>query len=483
MGSKASVDKKRHHSKPSDTVGNLLWALEETVSLEQLARDLDLQSLLAAQPEAYSDVVSQYLLLHSLVQQVGSLSVDNCKTRMKAVELCKKAAKTKRSPIEQLAIQDRQERLEGYLTEALGAYDNARSAIEWLTSDVRLHFEAQTIEHETKRIQAELQDLEHNMLPLGSLDKEIREKKKAHEKVKADREVHHQKLLVVALHYLDRNFSGYIEPSDMTDLSADLFNVLDKNNDHRISADELNQVLTTLAVKIQHAQQDIRSAESRFRTLQDEQKDLENQALGLPNDESIKLKQEVNMVKLVHNEQHSTKLEQIKSDLEKTKSSIYKSFQQGFIEETLAKLKQLNQSDLSAALSRALQDGQAKDVNIGMAETDIKIDLMEAEPIPSEKQLEDDDVKVPEYAAKQEEVTKVKVSALAEEEKLPLPSAPSIQSPSSSLAYKIEDAETTSEDEEPASPEKSTPQVKFIEETEEKRAEGAAEEGVVIQAA
>lgn len=378
MGS--SVDKYRHASKASDALNNLVWALSELVHIEEMAHETNLEEHLQSRPALFSDITARYVFMHRLINQVILLAMDNCKLRARVVDLEQQVRRVK-SPLKKMEGEERLERRKLNFKTGLCAYDNARGAVNWLSKDFALAMSGVELELAA----AAKQEQRRLALDLGKstagLEKELDGLEKRHAQNAIEAKAHADRLWsTVALHYLDRNFSGSVEPEDIPKLSAQLFNALDHSKDHKISADELHTAVTNSAKNIIAKQTEISATEATLVALQQDLEALDAKIEAEQGQEKkvqrTRLKQEEAKVKLMRREQHLLRLQQELLALEDNRDSVLRIFETGFFSEMACKVEALKaDNNLPALLHQILHEDLMDNVNIGLAETRIKIAL------------------------------------------------------------------------------------------------------------
>jgi hypothetical protein len=146
-------------------------------------------------------------------------------------------------PMEAIKIEKAIQDLKKKLAQNLNSFDVARATVKWLIKDYQLVKGLVKVRENRTR----LDDLPQN-LGAEALVMEIK---------KADGEIERQiqairdndrDSIVVGLNFLDKNNSGYIEPSDLPELAADAFNAMDVDKSQKISPAELKRAVS-MAVK------------------------------------------------------------------------------------------------------------------------------------------------------------------------------------------------------------------------------------------
>lgn len=360
MGSAPSIDRGRHVSKDKDTVTNLVWALQEHSNWEELAHEGRLLEKLNANQAQYTQLTSHYVLLQYLIQQLGSMSVDNCKACLHIQQLQKRAAAIT-SPFHRLEADKRLATFDRDLHEGLHAYDNARGAIEWLKAECILQFDRMNIEQEITELagveeQGRAKSLKTLQLKQDKLDKRETEQKR--------------QLMAVSMHYHDRNFSGFIEPEDMPGLSATLFSLIDVNKDHRVSADELDRAFSKLGDRIKLNQTELAKLEQKGQGLE-----LQMATLDKDTEEQRKMREDL-QVKILRNVEAIDSCTQHHEQLTQWMQDIHHHFEDdGFVNDLRQKLQDLEGLDLPVLLETLLSDANSRDEAIEIGLADCKINL------------------------------------------------------------------------------------------------------------
>lgn len=396
--SSASVDKNRHASKAKKKVEserNLLWILGESVRWQEQGRQRGILHLLETEPETWQDLASQYAFIYSLMDQMIILGVETHKIHIRLEEVTKKMLACKR-PVEKQEIKSCETLLMERYSVALHANDNVRAACQWLKAHFTMGMKRAELESSLADKQAKLDAEEAESPQHRTLDKAMRKQQQELNELLKCAEVHERHLLGVNLHYLDRNFSGCIETSDMPDLPASLFNLLDKNMDHKISADEIEAVVLKL-------EEDLRKNAYEMQRLKAVQV-TEAEAAGSITagldvqdlTEAQRLKLETLHVKRLKTEETLRELTQKQIALEDDKTAIYRTFteEKGFVPDMRAKTDRIRSGDLLGTLRLILKEPEAKSAKIGLADTDIKTidDLLSKEAEALEAKQSDEDL-------------------------------------------------------------------------------------------
>jgi len=367
----------RHVSKPGDAVPNLVWALQTLVEWEESCRFLKLD--MAGENK---ELGAKFLFVHSLLEQLVSLSVDVLKLKTRLDNWTEKPASTA-SPREKYQRQQDINSKTDRLLESLRAYDNARSACQWLRHDFTIVRQmAELREHMADAQEPELSKLESEMVKLTD-----------------SREEHHRRMLEVSLHYIDRNAPyGSVDPEDMPSLSAHLFNMLDSNSKHQITTHSLRTTLTNLDNKIIKSEELIWKLTEEIAVLQEKHGSLEQdvEAFGpAETKQQVKKKREVQnkfdqaYVDLISLQDKLEKAETLLTKEKEDKTKIFATFSTAFVEDMTKKLEMLEKTDVSSALAVVFaRTVEMKDLAIGTADTDIKIGAVYREG--------EEEVKVPE---------------------------------------------------------------------------------------
>lgn len=359
----ASSSYVRHVSKPTDAVPNLVWALQTLVEWEESCRFLKLDIA-----HEHKDLGARFLFVHSLLEQLVSLSVDVLKLKSRLDNWTDKPA-TAASPKEryqrQKDIDSKMERL----LESLRSYDNARSACQWLRHDF-------TLERELTELRELMppDDVEPELLTIDSEMVKLNEQK----------EEHHRRLLEVSLHYIDRHAPyGSIEPEDLPSLSAHLFNLLDNNSKHSITTKSLRATLATIDTNLAKHVEMIETLTAKGEIIEEKHTQLQSELNAFPPAESKQQVKQRNKLQLNVDQAYVDglslmgKLEQAQTGLAKLKEDkkqIFATFSTAFVEDMTTKLEFLEQTNVAEALTHVFsRHVKMRDIAIGTANTDIKI--------------------------------------------------------------------------------------------------------------
>jgi hypothetical protein len=204
-----------------------------------------------------------------------------------------------------IAIEKNLQDLRKRLTQNLNSFDVARATVKWLLRDYELvrglvklqeqrrvldeappHLDAEGLATETKKADAEV---ERQMQAIRENDRDS---------------------IVVGLNFLDKNNSGFIEPSDLPELPADAFNAMDVDKSHKISPSELKRAVSTavknfedsgrklksINVQIQNHQQRLQALSSPEQPHAEEQKQKAKEELELEQAAILRLQMQADQI-------------------------------------------------------------------------------------------------------------------------------------------------------------------------------------------
>jgi hypothetical protein len=155
-------------------------------------------------------------------------------------------------------------------------FDNAKYALQWLQKHFSLLLTRHTLSREIfecntqlSRLQMEPQSRESRS-QMTSYRNRLHNARTAVNNTTQYAQQVRREALGVGLQYLDSNMTGFIEPSDVPSMSADLFTRLDFRNKHKISVSDLQNAVDRMEKNIDVQTKRIVEGQGELRHLEDQ---------------------------------------------------------------------------------------------------------------------------------------------------------------------------------------------------------------------
>jgi hypothetical protein len=289
----------------------------------QVVLDVEKESMLKER----KILIGKFVFIYKLLQKLVKNGEENFKLRSKIHFLNDQLKNQK--PVAKIQCEQRIEKLTETLTNSLGRYDNATTAINWLKRDYELGFQMMRFNDELRMAKAQFERAkteEIERAKSGEFEKRLKELKTEKEKLMDAKIEHEREALSVGLAYLDANLSGYLEPEDVPDMTAELFTKLDANRDNRISRQELQEFIS-------RSSQDIFSLTNKAEELASERQRLVSQIESSHGDKRAELEAE-----LVRKDNEFQALEKQLQSVKQVSQDVYTIFHRAFTEHVFKKL-------------------------------------------------------------------------------------------------------------------------------------------------
>jgi len=257
----------------------------------------------------------------------SKFSLQNFKLRAK-IQFLRDQLKNQKG-IAKVQCEQRIEKLTEILTNSLGRYDNATAAIQWLKRDYELGFQMMRFNDELRMVKSQFEHakIEETERPkIGEFEKRLKELKTEKENLMDAKIDHEREALSVGLAYLDTNYTGYLEPSDVPDMTAELFTKLDANRDNKVSRQELQEFIS-------RASQDIFSLTNKAEEMASERQRLVGQIEASHGDKRAELEAE-----LARKDHEFQALEKQIQSVKQSSQDVYTVFHRAFTEHVFKKL-------------------------------------------------------------------------------------------------------------------------------------------------
>jgi len=242
LGTAASKRKVEKNAKK-----NLVQSIQQEVNFaERLVGDRKLFQTLSA------DIMNKGSFLLSIYNKLSSsaLHLYKISLRIKLQKVKKNNAETNR---------DVQKQLEADLTNGRGDWQNADAAANWFLHDYDLSSKAIQLQYfpdQSDLIQEKKGDKEtQRRMSLELLETETRRLK--------------TEALEVGFHFLDSNYSGYLEPTDIPNLCVPVFARLDTTGKHRLRWQDVRKAVSQMETTVDNGRAEINRLNGMLNSLYD----------------------------------------------------------------------------------------------------------------------------------------------------------------------------------------------------------------------
>jgi hypothetical protein len=279
-----------------------------------------------------------------LVQLAQEVYMVLCRDQLYGQQNKKVDSKAEHGQTQRLTLERKMHTNHDLLVNWLRDYDNARLAVQWLERYYGVLLRRHQLSEEMQTLRQETSKLESTT----GTDSTLREQRlqllrqrvaevadELHKNVDAVYQLRKDSL-AVGLQYLDANASGYIEPEDMPQLTAEIFTRLDLKQRHKISTQDLQKAVDTMTERARNLHGQVEELQCELQALHDEKRQLETKAI----DSKVQLRAEGLQVEILKKTAQTEKLIKEQQDQEDVLRDIYTMFQKGFPEAIFKRLGQ-----------------------------------------------------------------------------------------------------------------------------------------------
>lgn len=243
---------------------------------------------------------------------------------------------TKSGGMKRTVAIETQRELERELARGLAEWGNANSASQWLLHDYDLSFRTVMLnmpEQKGWEDADRYQDVESRK---SELDRLVAETKRL--KMEA---------LQVGFKYLDRNYSGFLEPSDIPNLPTHVYARLDTNSKHKLSWNDIQKTIDTMETNVYNLRSEITRLADNFSA----QQGAFNQTTD-PREQS-----RIDVEMFDTRERYNAAITDANNE-ERALNQVYELFRQAFTRNVFDAIPYGQHTDALPTLSRAVKESQ-----------------------------------------------------------------------------------------------------------------------------